>query len=387
MLALWLTLKFLRILVEAPDMRNIWLSCFLFGCLLGVQAWGQGKPVAAPTEKTPAPDVDDDDKPVPPPPSAANVAPDAAVMTIKGLCPKASSKPGELSGPGCETVITRAEFEKIARAIQPSLSPVVKKQLISLYPRLLIMSREAEARGLDKEEYFQQMFDFARMQILTQQLTHRVQEEAGQVPEKDITDYYEKNPEGFKEYSLERIYIPRMKQMPPPPAKLSEEAEKDRQKNAEDEMTKLAGTLRSRAANGESFDALQKEAYQSAGMKSNPPNAAMGKMRRTGLPPGHDSVFTLKVGEVSQVMNDAGGHYIYKLDSASMETLDEVKPEIHNMLKSQRLHALMEKIQGPFSTELNDSYFGTVSGSAPANAPAGAGSKPGSAPANPGSPK
>jgi len=42
-------------------------------------------------------------------------------------------------------------------------------------------------------------------------------------------------------------------------------------------MTKLAETLRARAANGESFAVLQKEAYQSAGMKSNPPNASMGK--------------------------------------------------------------------------------------------------------------
>jgi hypothetical protein len=55
------------------------------------------------------------------------------------------------------------------------------------------------------------------------------------------------------------------------------------------------------------------------------------------------------------------------------------------MLKSQRLHALMEKIQGPFSTDLNDSYFGTLS--APSSAPAGTDSKPGNATANPGSPK
>jgi hypothetical protein len=342
-------------------MRNYWVICLLFGVL----AWGQGKPATTPQEKSPSAADDDDDRPVPPPPSAAAVAPDAPVLTIKGLCPQ-SSNSSEISGTNCETVITRTQFEKIARAIQPSLSPVVKKQLLNLYPRLLIMSREAEARGLDKEEYFQQMFEFARMEILTQQLTHSIQREAENVPEQEIADYYQKNPGSFQEYTLERIYIPRVKQEPPPPQKLSEEAEEDRQKNAEEEMTKLADALRDRAAKGESFETLQKEAYQGAGLKTNPPNASMGKLRRNGLPPGHDAVFSLKKGDVSQVISDAGGHYIYKVDSADTETLADAKGEIHKLLESQRLHAAMEKIQGPFTTEVNDAYFGTGPASAPA---------------------
>jgi|HubBroStandDraft_1064217.scaffolds.fasta_scaffold00001_137 hypothetical protein len=344
-------------------MRNCWLVCFLLGSFLfGIVAWGQSKPAAPPQARTPvaAADNDDDDRPVPPPPSAAAVASDAAVLTIKGLCPEDSSKAAQPSSAGCETVITRAEFEKIASAIQPSLSPRVKRQLVSLYPRLLIMSREAEVRGLDKEEYIQQMFAFARMQILTQQLTRRVQAEAAKVPEQDIEDYYQKNPENFTQYSLERIYIPRLKQEPPPSQKLSEDAEKEREKNAAAEMTKLAEVLRARAANGEAFAALQKEAYQLAAMKSNPPNASMGKIRRTGLPPGQEAVFSLKAGEVSQVLSDAGGHYIYKLESTSMETLADAKDEIHNLLQAQRTKEFMDKIQGPFSTEANDAYFGTV---------------------------
>ena len=351
-------------------MRN-WLIFSLFFPLVSVPTWTQEKPPATQVEKKPPSADDDDDRPVPPPPAAANIAPDAAVLTIKGLCPQ-TSKTNEVSGDKCETVITRAQFEKIAGAIQPSLSPVVKKQLMNLYPRLLIMSREAEARGMDKEEYFQQMFEFARMQILTQQLTRRIQEEAGKVPEQEIADYYQKNPDQFREYTLERIYVPRMKQEPPPPQKLSEEAQKERQKHEEDEMTNLADALRARAAKGEAFEALQKEAYQSAGMKSNPPNASMGKLRRNGLPPTHDAVFALKLGEVSQVISDAGGHYIYKIDGTDIETLADAKGEIHNLLQSQRLHSAMEKIQGPFTTEVNDAYFAT----GPASASTRTGPKP-----------
>lgn len=338
-------------------MRNYCLISLLF-CAL---AWGQARPATTPQEKTSATDTDkdDDDRPVPPSPSAAAVAPDAAVLTIKGLCPQ-SSNTNEVSGSKCETIVTKKQFEELAGAIQPSMSPVVKKQLMSLYPRLLIMSREAEARGLDKEEYFQQMFTFARMQILAQQLTHRIQQEAGDVPQQEIADYYQKNAGSFQEYTLERVYIPRLKQEPPPPQKLSEEAEKERQKRLEDQMTSLADSLRARAVKGESFEILQKEAYQVAGMKSNPPNASMGKLRRNGLPPGHVEVFSLKKGDVSRVITDAGGHYIYKVDSTDTETLADASGEIRNLLKSERLHSAMEKIQGPFTTEVNDAYFGTT---------------------------
>jgi hypothetical protein len=334
-------------------------SCLLV-LMFGVLAWGQAQPAPTPSQKSATADADDDDKKSPPPVPGANMAPDAPVLTIKGLCPQTAGKPNEVADKSCVTVITKDQFEKIARAIQPSLSPVVKKQLMNLYPRLLIMSREAEARGIDKEEHFQQMFALARMQILTQEITHRLQEEAANVPDKEISDYYEKNQDKFREYNLERIFIPRLKQEPPPAQKLSEQAEKDRQKNAEDAMKKEAETLRTRAVAGESFETLQKEAYQSAGLKSNPPNASMGKIRRTGLPPAHDAVFNLKVGEVSQVVSDAGGHYIYKIDATNLESLADAKLEIHDLLKSQRMHQVMEKIQGPFTTDVNDAYFGTA---------------------------
>jgi len=105
----------------------LWLADLLPDDLFSVRAflaWGQTKPATVPPATTPAAAADDDDdRPVPPPPSAAAVPADAPVLTVKGLCPADSAKSGEASAGGCQTVITRAEFEKIARSIQPSLSP------------------------------------------------------------------------------------------------------------------------------------------------------------------------------------------------------------------------------------------------------------------------
>ena len=84
----------------------------------------------------------------------------------------------------------------------------------------------------------------------------------------------------------------------------------------------------------------------------------MGKLRRKGLPPAHVSVFDLKTGQVSQVISDATGHYIYKLDWKGAEPVDAVRHEISNILRGERLRKMVQSLQQPFSTEVNEAYFG-----------------------------
>ena len=141
-----------------------------------------------------------------------------------------------------------------------------------------------------------------------------MQEEADKVPPQEIDEYYKKNPEAYEQFSLDRLFIPRYKQAKlrtkteaKEPEKLTEEqqkakeaAEKAKQEQGEQELNKLADSLRERAAAGEDFAKLQKEAFEAAGMKVDNPTVNLPKVRRTGLPPAHAAVFDLKVGEVSQ---------------------------------------------------------------------------------------
>ena len=129
----------------------------------------------------------------------------------------------------------------------------------------------------------------------------------------EIEEYYKKNPEAYEQFSLDRLFIPRNKQPAAEnkdeakePEKMTEEqqkakeaADKAKQEKGEQELTKLADSLRQRAAAGEDFAKLQKEAFEAAGRKVENPTVNLPKVRRTGLPPAHAAVFDLKVGEVS----------------------------------------------------------------------------------------
>ncbi|MFZ0135580.1 MAG: peptidylprolyl isomerase [Candidatus Sulfotelmatobacter sp.] len=352
-------------------------SCLL--CVfLGALAWGQAQPGMASAQapgaaKAPAP--------------GAEVPESAVVITIKGVCPATpraatvtktgASKTSAVKKPAdCKTEITRAEFEKLTTALQPGpnpLTPQQRRQLANQLPQLMALSDAAKAKGLDKTAKFVETMMFVKMRVLTSELQRTLQEEADNVPPAKITEYYKSNPEAYEQFSLDRLFVPRFKQVEvenkepgKEPEKLTEEqqkakdaADQAKREQGEQELNKLADSLRAQAAAGEDFAKLQKEAFEAAGTKVANPTVNLPKVRRTGLPPAHASVFDLKVGEVSAVISDNGGHYIYKVVSKEILPLDpQIENEIHNRLKSERLKEMMEKYTNSFQAVQNEAYFG-----------------------------
>jgi hypothetical protein len=339
-------------------MRFQCLVCLLLACM----AYGQAAPPASPpaaeakAEKTTfaatdtAPEV--------------RIGPNDPVITMNDFCVD-PVPPGN----DCKTVITRAQFEKLAEALQPGMSLSLRLNVAHSYARNLRMSAVAEKRGLDKTPAFEEEMRFARIQLLAQDLNRALQAEANNITDADLEDYYKKNVSSYEQATVARIYVPRARQIVPAHAehedagsadaqsavtpKADEEAQK---KAAEEAMTKVAADLRVRAANGEDPDKLQIEAYAEAGFARTTSNTKMEKVRRATLPPQHETVLDLKPGEVSEVFSDPGGaHFIYKMISKETLTLEEVKMEIRTAISSQRYRESIKSFQG--DDFFSDAYF------------------------------
>src|SRR5215831_18452080 len=255
-----------------------------------------------------------------------SIAPDAAVITIKGLCAELGPQSAARSpNTVCETTITRAQFEKLADIVYAEKGAQIKRQFATSYPQILVMSHE---------------------------LIRQLRDESARIPEKNIADYYREHSSDFEQVSLERIIVPNRPQRDLPAG--GQGANKP-----EDEMSKEAEFLRTRATQGEGFTKLQREADELAGVNGDSePNPNLSKMRRRGLPLTHASAFDLKPGEVSPVISDATGHYIYKLDAREIAPLESVKQEIIGILRQERMRNLVQAVQQPFTTEVNQTYFG-----------------------------
>jgi hypothetical protein len=279
--------------------------------------------------------------------------PNEAVITINGFCAGDARAAGaDTTAAGvdaraagvCKTIITRAQFDRLAAALQPDISPSLRLKVAAAYARMMKMAALAQKRGLDKTVQFKEAMHYARLQLLSQDLGRELKQEADQVTDAEIAEYYSKNPSSYEQATLARIFIPR--------AKHSATAEPV----GGDAMTAVAANLRSRAAHGEDPDGLQLEAYAAAGVPASAPSTLMAKTRRSMLPPSHEMAMDLQPGEVSEVIFDpGGGYFIYKMVSKGSLTPDEAKLDIHDQISRRRYRDLIKGFEG--GVVYNEAYF------------------------------
>jgi hypothetical protein len=294
------------------------------------------------------------------------IPPTAAVITISGIC---NGKVPATPSPDCNTTVSRAAFEKLVDAFDPRMPVPRRQQLADAYVRMIVMSDAAEQRGLDKSADAQEVLRFTRMQILSQLLLRDLQKDAANVPAADAQKYYDEHAPQYEQATLLRLFIPKT-----PPGGEKPADEKTLQAEGE--------KLRAAAASGGDFEKLQKQAYDDLGIKTPPPPTSGGTLRRDNLQQNQAKVFDLQPGQVSEVIDDPGGLYIFKVESKKKLTLAEATPEINRALESERMKAALEKVTGSIKPVFNEQYFGV----APAAGGPAAPGMPARRPAVPGTP-
>jgi hypothetical protein len=315
----------------------------------GSPAWAQAvKPPAPPGKPAAQPSGTST-------PDATQVPLTVAVVTIPGTCDKPD--PNRTKTSDCKTVITRAEFEQLLNAVAPGAPPASRRQLATRYANGVVMAHQAHEMGLDQGPRYEELIKIVRIQVLSQELVKHLQEKSSAISDKEVEDYYQSNAPTYQEADVLRMYVPRTKQ-PDSKEKLSDEDAKKRDEELQDAMKKEAESLRTRAAAGEDFDALQKEASAKAGFTAGSANTKLGKVRRQTLPPEQSSVMDLKAGQVSEVFSTPGGYFVYKAIETNTLPLEKVREEIRGTLRSQRMKDAMAAIQQASTPQLNDQYFG-----------------------------
>ena len=326
--------------------RYTWILClFVVGT-----AFAQSVPPSQPSPQhrpAVADDDDDDDDGRATAPITSTLMARTPVITVKGTCGSGTGKISAASRSSnlkteCQTVVTRGEFETLVDAVQPGMSAAKRQQLAETYAKFLAMSHEAKKLGLNKGAHYEELMDYARAQILAQELDRYLQSEALKTSEEDAVAYYRTNSPLFEQASFERIFIPHSRQI--------------QAAGTRDAMKQEADSIHARAVAGESFEALQKEAFASAGLKGTTSTNLVG-VRLGSLPASHGVEFELKPTEVSEVLADSTGFYVYKMLNKTLLPMDQVRDEIASQLRDARMKQLTRGVQQSSSIELNEAYF------------------------------
>lgn len=201
----------------------------------------------------------------------------------------------------------------------PELRTQVKQEMVNR----LVVVQAAEKAGIDKKPQVQQEIELARQGILVRALMADHLEK-NPVTDKQVQaeyDKFKKAQEGSMEYKLRHILV-----------KEKEEAEK------------LLADLKAKKV---TFEAAAKDKSQDPGSGQNGGDLGWGPASNY-VPEFASAVEAMKKGEVSQapVQTQFGWHIIQVDDTRKAEfpTLDEVKPQIEEMLRKQQLSQYQQNL-------------------------------------------
>jgi hypothetical protein len=278
--------------------------------------------------------------------TTATAVKDAAkpAITINGICEGMVKNASP-----CAKKISRQQFDTVIDTLKAAgqvQAPAMRRSYAQGYVELTIYSNAARKAGVEKDPRYPQILELARMRALTDMYRVRMEEEANKISPAEIEAYYKKNIDRFEELQLRRVALPRFNS-----ANLKDDDFAAKAKKAADE-------IRERAANGEDLDKLQGEAFETLGLKK-PPATKMGPVRR-GLynEKEETTLFAMKPGDVSKVVEDASAFIIFKMEGRGTLTLEQSKGEIRNKLYLTKLEALRNAVSSSLRVEYDEQYFG-----------------------------
>lgn len=303
------------------------------------------------------------------------------VITIQGVC---TSTPAKKTGTAatakksptsdCKTLVTKGQFEKMLDALNPghqAITGSVRRNVAQAYVELLSFNQAAQKAGVEKDPAFAEVMRVVRMRTLEDFYRRNLEEKYRHPPDAEVQAYYNQNLSKYEEIKLSRIFIPAKN----PAAQNKDDSEK--------KTAQVANDIHDRAAKGEDFEKLQKEAYTTLGITVTPPTTAVGSRRRGIMAQQEEQeLFALKAGDVSKLEQEPAGYVIYKIDSRQTLSAEAVTSEITRELFRQKLDSQLKAITTAVHADFNDQYFGPV---APGRPPAGA--RPGVGPGGPPAPK
>lgn len=282
------------------------------------------------------------------------------IVTLKGLCDAApafktarataakTARTGVNARPKtCQTVITKGQMDDLLDMLIPGATPEQRSGFALNYIRLLAASQVALEKRLDHDPVVAKEVEartqFTRMQVMAGSLYHRVEALAEDVKDSEIQSYYSGNQGNFLQGEVQRILLPKAVAggAPVDLAKLKGKAEE----------------LRARAAKGEDFDQLQHEAYLALNPNGSVPPTKLATVHRTSLPSAERSVFDLRPGEVTPVVDTQGALEILKLVSAKPVPLETVREEIKIALTNGHLLLLMKDATQDVTANFNLAYL------------------------------
>jgi parvulin-like peptidyl-prolyl isomerase len=210
-----------------------------------------------------------------------------------------------------------------------------------------ILSLEAEKGGLQKDPEISAQIELMRENALANAEMNLL-EKGIALPEADVQKAYDEKKPTLEQAKVRHILVAFKGGQQPPAAGKKELTEDEAKAKAEEIRTKLiAGADFAETAKKESDDTSSAER-----------GGEIGTLSRGRAPAEFDkAVFDGKVMEIGPIVKTTFGYHIIQVEERKTPTLADIRPQIEQELRQQKMQALVESIQSAAAVKFNDAYF------------------------------
>ena len=228
--------------------------------------------------------------------------------------------------------LTMGDFKRIFSALPPANQQMAMRNRevwLHQWELLRKLTKMAEDAKLDEESPYKETLAYGRMNVLgpaqINAAINRVVVEPG-----DIVKYYDSNKQKYTQVRVKAIYIAFSDDSPASVPSQGKKALTEAQAKAK--AAKLLAAIKG----GADFVKLVKA--NSDDQTSREKDGDFATLRSTDNIPDafRAAVFTLKKGDVSEVLKQPNGFYLLRAEEVTVRPLSEVRDEIYNDLKNVR---------------------------------------------------
>src|SRR5262249_7002790 len=187
-------------------------------------------------------------------------------------------------------------FENLVNAVAPRADAQQKRAIANQYVRLLVMAKEGERLGVDKDPQFAEQMELTRLQLKAQLAERKIQADALNISDPELKAYYDANPPAFEEVAVTRIFVPKLAENPGASTPAADPKQ-------------VAENARQQLKQGSDPAKIQTEAFQAVKAQAEVPPTKREHLRHGSFSPSEEqAIFALKPGDVSEVLQDPIGY-------------------------------------------------------------------------------
>jgi len=251
-----------------------------------------------------------------------------------------------------------SQFQQLLNGVSPEQRAAImahQREVAQEYGRMLVMTQEAQRRGLDHNPQFLFEMQMMRNKALATELVSTLRDESKPTAAQ-IKAYYDAHPDEFMEVRARHILIA--------DADTPGGASKLTPAQAEAKIQDISARLKK----GEDFATLAKQDSDDPGSKTKGGELGFIGYGQT-VPEFQKQLWALPVGQTSAPFQTRFGYHIVQVEEHRQVPLDKASADIEQQLASQAVREKMAAISKSTPVVLNDSYFAAQE-PAPAQKPA-----------------